>query len=97
MAVLVGGIPEEGLGAIYVLYLKPNLKRRGYGSILVDEFTKLQQDEYNITKQRGAAAQGNAMGIPFYEKQGFAEKEIRAVLADNEVYYSLVMYRDLNL
>lgn len=92
-----GGIPEEGLGEIYVLYLKPNLKRRGYGSILVDEFMKLQQDEYNITKQRVAAAQGNAMGIPFYEKQGFAEKEIRAVLADNEVYYSLVMYRDLNL
>ena len=80
-----------------MLYLKPNLKRRGYGSILVDEFTKLQQDEYNITKQRVAAAQGNAMGIPFYEKQGFVEKEIREVLADNEVYYSLVMYRDLNL
>ena len=40
-----GGIPEEGLGEIYVLYFKPNLKRRGYGSILVDEFTKLQQDE----------------------------------------------------
>ena len=37
------------------------------------------------------------MGIPFYEKQGFVEKEIREVLADNEVYYLLVMYRDLNL
>ena len=92
-----GGIPEEGLGEIYVLYLKPNLKRRGYGSILVDEFTKLQQDEYNITRQRVAAAQGNSMGIPFYEKQGFVENEIREVLTDNEIYYSLVMYRDLNL
>lgn len=90
-----GGIDEKGIGQIYVLYLDPHKKRKGYGSLLVDNFTLLQKQEYNITKQQVSVTQNNTMAIPFYKKKGFVEKSLResGISKDVKTHYDIVMER----
>ncbi|MFC5631407.1 MULTISPECIES: GNAT family N-acetyltransferase [Streptococcus] len=67
-----GGIDDNNEGHIYVLYVDPNLKRRGIGSHLVDAFTAYQKETYGIEQQWiTSAMEGNQIGLSFYEKQGF--------------------------
>lgn len=72
-----GGVVDDQTGEIYVLYIDPDQKRKGYGSELVHEFTRKQIENYNIKIQNVAVTEGNEMGIPFYEKIGFKAKTIK--------------------
>ncbi len=92
-----GGIDGAGVGEIYVFYLDPQEKRKGYGRLLLDAFTSIQKQDYSIKKQVVAVTKGNRMGIPFYERMGFVDEGIRipAMPVMNEHEYSLVMSRDV--
>ena len=92
-----GGIDFDNIAEIYVLYLDPQERRKGYGTLLVDHFTKYQKDTYSINRQRVNVAQGNTLGIPFYEKMGFVQSEIIKTDSsdDNESYYSINMIRNI--
>lgn len=90
-----GGIIAPKIGSIFVLYLDPKEKRKGYGTILVNQFTQLQKAEYQITEQTVSVSEGNQMGLPFYRRLGFAEETRQKSYGSNESdpYYSITMRR----
>ena len=68
---------SDTLGELYVLYLDPNRRGEGIGTLLLNAVTG-QQKQWGATKQRVAVAKGNQKAIPFYEARGFrflSEKE----------------------
>lgn len=66
-----GGMTEESVGALFVLYLDPALRGRGIGSALLDLVTA-QQRSLGATEQWVSVTEGNELGIPFYLARGFA-------------------------
>ncbi|MHC5268140.1 GNAT family N-acetyltransferase [Enterococcus sp. LJL98] len=90
-----GGIEESEIGAIYVLYLDPKKKNKGYGSILLAEFTSWQKKMYQIKKQKVSVTEKNEMGLPFYQKHGFKQIGKKKVSFEtiDEKYDSLQMIR----
>lgn len=92
-----GGVSNNNTGEIYVLYLDPSQKRKGYGITLVNKFTEIQKDQYSITRQKVSVSKGNEMGIPFYKRLGFDEYEVRDTYYQdaNENYQSISMIREV--
>ncbi|MDO4779318.1 MAG: GNAT family N-acetyltransferase [Tissierellia bacterium] len=72
----IGGACVGDTGFIYVLYVKPDLKGIGVGSVLLDFLTNYQKEQFGITHQEVNATTDNMMGIPFYEKHGFELLEV---------------------
>ncbi|SES36842.1 GNAT family N-acetyltransferase [Psychrobacillus sp. OK032] len=66
-----GGVDEEGVAEIYVLYLDPVKRGQGIGTKLLNYFTEIQRIQYKAKEQWVSAAKGNDLGIPFYEARGF--------------------------
>ena len=93
-----GGIEAEQIGHIYVLYLDPTEKRKGYGRKLVAGFTKVQKEEAAISEQRVSVSEGNEMGLPFYAKMGFEElyRKQSSEATEEEGYQSLILSRVVN-
>ena len=75
-----GGMESDTLGELYVLYLDPNRRGEGIGTLLLEAVTA-QQKELGATEQRVAVAKGNQKAIPFYEARGFR------YLSEKESYY----------
>lgn len=71
IGVIGGGMREEEVGEVYVLYLHPAMRQRGVGTLLLNHFTKVQKFTYGANEQWVAVAEGNQYGIPFYEAKGF--------------------------
>ncbi|PEA55602.1 GNAT family N-acetyltransferase [Bacillus pseudomycoides] len=71
-----GGTTGEKCGEIFVLYLDPNRRREGIGTLLVDHFTEIQKEK-GIVEQWVSVAKGNEKGIPFYEAKGFVKQSER--------------------
>ena len=69
LGVIMFGINDENLGEVYVLYIKPEEKRRGIGTKLLNfakkELVKLKCKELVIW-----CLKGNEQGINFYKKMG---------------------------
>ncbi|PQD96707.1 GNAT family N-acetyltransferase [Pradoshia eiseniae] len=76
-----GGMESDTLGELYVLYLDPNRRGEGIGTLLLDAVTA-QQKEWGATEQRVAVAKDNQKAIPFYEARGFR------FLSEKESYFS---------
>ncbi|WP_455663192.1 GNAT family N-acetyltransferase [Pradoshia sp.] len=76
-----GGMESDTLGELYVLYLDPNRRGEGIGTLLLDAVTA-QQKKWGATEQRVAVAKGNQKAIPFYEARGFH------FLCEKEGYFS---------
>lgn len=67
-----GGIDDQADGHIYVFYVRPDCKRRGIGSALLEVFTDYQKETYGIGEQWiTSLMEGNSVGQSLYEKQGF--------------------------
>lgn len=66
-----GGMNDETVGEVYVLYLDPAIRGQGIGTRLLDFFTKIQKHTYGAYEQWVSVAKGNNYGIPFYEARGF--------------------------
>ncbi|GGI64381.1 GNAT family N-acetyltransferase [Enterococcus alcedinis] len=92
-----GGIDTEDNGSIYVLYLDPIEKGKGYGSALLENFTMLQKQTQKITTQTVSVAENNQMGLPFYDKMGFIKKAKQKThnALENEDYQTLLLTREV--
>lgn len=66
-----GGMIDEAVGEVFVLYLDPAMRGQGIGTRLLDFFTKIQIHTYGAKEQWVSVAKGNHYGIPFYEARGF--------------------------
>lgn len=92
-----GGMTGEETAELFVLYLDPDRKRQGIGSKLLAAITE-DQTERGAKEQWVSVAQGNSMGIPFYEAVGFELKEERPAYgtSDGDGYRSLRYKRMLS-
>ena len=72
-----GGMNEEGEANVYVLYVLPSQQKRGIGHALLVALTQYQKETFQASKQWVSVAEGNRIGIPFYEKEGFVFVEAR--------------------
>lgn len=67
-----GGVDDQNAGHVYVFYVRPDIKRQGVGSALLESLTAYQKETYGITEQWiTSVTEGNRIGIAFYEKTGF--------------------------
>ena len=67
-----GGIDEQNEGHVFVFYVRPDRKRQGIGSALLEAFTTYQKETYGITEQWiTSLMEGNRIGQAFYAKNGF--------------------------
>ena len=66
-----GGMSEDGRANVYVLYLLPQAQRLGIGHALLETLTSYQKSQYQAREQAVTVTEGNAIGLPFYEKEGF--------------------------
>lgn len=69
-----GGMINDTAGEVFVLYLHPNRRNEGIGTMLLDTLTKQQKEQFKATEQFVSVAKGNQKGIPFYEAKGFIFK-----------------------
>jgi GNAT superfamily N-acetyltransferase len=77
-----GGMINDTAGEVFVLYLDPNRRNEGIGTMLLEAITKQQKEE---------------KGIPFYEARGFIFQHEQNGYgnADGEDYISLRYCRQL--
>ncbi|TGB03595.1 GNAT family N-acetyltransferase [Halobacillus salinus] len=88
-----GGMIEEHAGEVFVLYLDPNRRNEGIGTLLLEALTKQQKEEFRATEQWVSVAKGNQKGIPFYEAKGFVfQKEKRGYGNSEEEGYISFRY-----
>ena len=66
-----GGLTEAGAGEVFVLYVDPDLRGRGYGTAVLDLLTR-GQVAAGATEQWVSVTKGNTLGLPFYVARGFA-------------------------
>ena len=66
-----GGVDEEGVAEVYVLYLDPTKRLQGVGTMLLNYLTDVQRKKYRAREQWVSVTKGNKLGIPFYEARGF--------------------------
>ncbi|GIF40904.1 hypothetical protein Axi01nite_52150 [Actinoplanes xinjiangensis] len=78
-----GGLLRPGVGELFVLYLDPDERGRGLGTLLLDRVTG-QLRELGATEMWVAALDGNELGIPFYEARGFRKVERRRTYGSTE-------------
>lgn len=68
-----GGMIADTTGEIFVLYLDPERRNEGIGTMILDAIT-FQQKKLGAKEQWVSVQKGNQMGIPFYEAKGFTFK-----------------------
>ncbi|MDQ0973745.1 ribosomal protein S18 acetylase RimI-like enzyme [Neobacillus niacini] len=92
-----GGMINDTAGELFVLYLDPNRRNEGIGTMLLEAVTKQQKEEYNASEQWVSVQKGNEKGIPFYEARGFIFQHEQNGYgnADGEDYISLRYCRQL--
>lgn len=66
-----GGVDEEGIAEVYVLYLDPEKRNKGIGTKLLNYLSDVQKSKYGAHEQWVSVAKNNMLGIPFYESRGF--------------------------
>ena len=92
-----GGMIHDTAGEVFVLYLNPNRRNEGIGTLLLDVLTKQQKEEFNAHEQWVSVAKGNQKGIPFYEAKGFIFKNEQDGHGntEGEKYKALRYYREI--
>lgn len=71
IGVIGGGMRNKEDGEVYVLYLAPEKRSEGIGTLLLNHFTNIQRFTYGAKEQWVGVAKGNHYAIPFYEAKGF--------------------------
>jgi GNAT superfamily N-acetyltransferase len=93
-----GGLSDEGVGQVLVLYVELTMRSQGIGSALLREVTR-QQIALGATRQRVSVIQGNEMGLPFYRARGFLPVDRVPFVRDQDSgqieAYSLVLERTI--
>ena len=65
-----GGMIGKNKGEVFVLYLDPNRRGEGIGTLLLNTLIQVQIQN-GASEQWVSVAKGNQKGIPFYEARGF--------------------------
>lgn len=78
-----GGMISADASELFVLYLNPNRRNEGIGTLLLNAITN-QQKEYGAIEQWVSVQKGNQKGIPFYEAKGFQFQYEQKGYSDNE-------------
>jgi GNAT superfamily N-acetyltransferase len=65
-----GGMTDQGISEIFVLYLDPSRRGEGIGSLLLDAITE-QQRAQGAREQWVSVEPENKKGLPFYLARGF--------------------------
>ena len=65
-----GGMTSETVGEVFVLYVDPDRRGRGFGSAVLDLLTE-QHIGLGATEQWVSVLKNNTKGIPFYQARGF--------------------------
>lgn len=71
IGVIGGGMRDKKDSEVYVLYLDPETRQQGIGTLLLNHLTKIQKFTYGAVEQWVAVAKGNDYAIPFYEARGY--------------------------
>ncbi|MBO8173107.1 MAG: GNAT family N-acetyltransferase [Bacillaceae bacterium] len=92
-----GGMIDNTAGEVFVLYVDPDRRNEGIGTMLLDALTKQQKEMFNATEQWVSVVKGNQKGIPFYEAKGFVFKKEQKGYGnlEGEHYISLRYYRKI--
>lgn len=92
-----GGMTGEHTGELFVLYLDPDERGRGLGTLLLDRVTG-QLRQAGATEMWVAVTPGNERALPFYDARGFRPVEtVRAYGSrDTDGVVSLRMRRPLS-
>ncbi|GEK58275.1 GNAT family N-acetyltransferase [Marinococcus halophilus] len=90
-----GGMTGEKESELYVLYLDPDRRNEGIGTMLLEAVTR-QQKLLGAEEQWVSVQKGNQLAIPFYDAKGFTYEGERTGYAntEDEDYISL-RYRRL--
>lgn len=88
-----GGMISDTSGELFVLYVKPDRRNEGIGTLLLQAITNQQRD-MGATEQWVSVQKGNQKGIPFYEAKGF-RYQYEQKGWHNEQYITLRYRRDL--
>jgi ribosomal protein S18 acetylase RimI-like enzyme len=91
-----GGMIGQNSSEVFVLYLNPERRGEGIGTLLLNALTEIQKEK-GATKQWVSVAKGNQKGIPFYEARGFKFVEEKQSFGNSldEEYVSLRYYREI--
>lgn len=65
-----GGMVGKNVSEVFVLYLDPDRRGVGIGTMLLNVLTEVQKRK-GSKEQWVSVAKGNEKGIPFYEARGF--------------------------
>ncbi|TYO68624.1 GNAT family N-acetyltransferase [Rossellomorea marisflavi] len=66
-----GGMTGAYQGEVFVLYLDPDRRGEGIGTLLLEALTRIQREK-GATEQWVSVARGNQKGIPFYEARALS-------------------------
>ncbi|WP_433828726.1 N-acetyltransferase family protein [Actinoplanes sp. CA-015351] len=96
LGVAAGSLTAPGVGELAMIYLEPDERGRGLGSLLLDRVTE-QVRELGATEMWVAAVVGNEMALPFYEARGFTIHGKRRAYGstDDEDAWSLRLRREI--
>lgn len=91
-----GGMTSPGTGEIFVLYVDPERRGEGIGTMLLDSITD-ELRELGDTEQWVSVVAGNEKGIPFYRARGFVKRGERPAYGStpDEQYTSWRMWREI--
>jgi len=91
-----GGMIAKDVSEIFVLYLHPDRRGEGIGTLLLNALTEVQKKK-GATEQWVSVAKGNQKGIPFYEARGFLFIEEKRSFGNrfDEEYVSLRYFRKI--
>ena len=78
-----GGMTGEKESELYVLYLDPDRRNEGIGTMLLSAVTS-QQQNWGSAEQWVSVQKGNQLAIPFYEAKGFTYEGERTGYANTE-------------
>ena len=84
-----GGVYDEHIAEVYVLYLDPERRNQGIGTKLLHYLTEVQKNKYGATEQWVSVAKDNILGIPFYKARGFHFQEEQQSYESNEDDHSI--------
>lgn len=89
-----GGMINEKMGEVFVIYVDPSQKRKGIGSTLLESITKQQRNQGAI-EQWVSIVPENQIARAFYEKHGFELAGERDAYGESTEHSSLRLKRQI--
>lgn len=91
-----GGMISENHGELFALYLDPQRRNSGIGTMILGAVTK-ELENYGAKEQWVSVTKYNQKGIPFYEAKGFicVHEQYEYGVIEGEDYKALRYHREI--